>query len=425
MAASNKPAPVIPEALAPNAHVAKQYENWIYPAPIMDLNAPEHKSRRDGGDFERNWFTFWPNEAPREDLDVLVAGCGSNAAARYAFNHPKARVTGLDLSSSSLAHEQYLKDKHKLNNLTLQQGRLEDVAAMGKKFDFIDCSGVLHHLPDPVSGLKALGSVLKDNGTIAIMVYGQYGRTGVYMLQEMFRLMGLGQTAADVAVVKQTLAALPARHAVQDYASRTRDTKYDAGLVDNFLHRQDRAYTVKQCIEFAEEAGLSFMNWWDNILYYPEGQLTPGSEFFQRVNAMDEQSIWEYMELYNGTLGQHAFAVCKPQRDAKTYKLDFTGSAFMNYIPVSRSAIAPAKAGTSPEMIAAGSIAIQRPTFPAFQLTPVLSAIYKQIDGKKTVSECFDAAGAAAGPAADKEVICRTAFRYLWRLSHIFLRLPA
>ena len=129
MATSNKPIPATPDALAPNAHVAGQYEKWVYPAPIMDLNAPEHKARRDGGDYERNWYTFWPNESPREDLDVLVAGCGSNAAARYAFNHPKARVTGLDLSSSSLAHEQYLKDKHKLENLDLHQGRLEDVAA--------------------------------------------------------------------------------------------------------------------------------------------------------------------------------------------------------------------------------------------------------------------------------------------------------
>jgi SAM-dependent methyltransferase len=129
-----------------NSPVARQYEKWVYPFPIADLDAPDARSKRDGGDFARNWHTFWPDRPPREDLDVLVAGCGSNAAARYAFNHPQARVTGVDLSSSSLAHEAYLKDKHHLRNLTLHQGRIEDVSSLDRDFDFIDVAGVLHHL---------------------------------------------------------------------------------------------------------------------------------------------------------------------------------------------------------------------------------------------------------------------------------------
>lgn len=68
------------------APVAKQYEKWVYPFPIQDLSKPEVRKKRDGGDYTTNWLTFWPNQEPREDLDVLIAGCGSNAAARYAFN---------------------------------------------------------------------------------------------------------------------------------------------------------------------------------------------------------------------------------------------------------------------------------------------------------------------------------------------------
>jgi len=419
-AAAETPQAIKPE-LAPNAHVARQYEAWVYPAPIMDLAAPEHKSRRDGGDFERNFYTFWPDREKREDIDVLVAGCGSNAAARYAFNHPKARVTGLDLSAASLAHEAYLKDKHNLTNLTLEQGRLEDVAKLGKTFDFIDCSGVLHHLPDPVSGLKALGDVLKPEGTLAIMVYGQYGRTGVYMLQEMFRLMDLGQTPEDVETVKQTLAALPARHAVQDYAARTRDTKYDAGLVDNFLHRQDRAYTTAQCVEFAEAAGMKFMHWWDNVLYYPDGQLNLSSPLYKKVSAMPEQGIWAYMELYNGTLGQHAFTVCRKERPESSYKINFDSDALLDYIPVARAVAAPPKPG-----IMEGAMCVRRGEYPVFTLSPVVAALFRQIDGKKNVRECLAASGLAEklGSPAEQLVAARTAFRHLWRLSHIFLRLP-
>ncbi len=405
------------ESATESGAVASQYEKWVYPFPIADLDAPDVRARRDGGDFERNWYTFWPDRAPREDLDVLVAGCGSNAAARYAFNHPKARVTGIDLSSASLAHEAYLKDKHRLDNLTLRQARIEDVASLARDFDFIDASGVLHHLPDPVGGLRALARVLRPEGTISVMVYGQYGRTGVYMLQEMFRLLGLGQTEQDVVAVKQALASLPKHHAIQDYIGRAPDLKYDAGLVDSFLHRQDRAYTVAQCLDFARQAGTTFMHWWENILYYPEGQLNVNHDFYRRVNALPEQSIWQFMELFNGTLGQHNFCVCHPARPTSSYQINFGTGAFMDYVPILRCREVAPKAD-----VPAGCIAVERKPRPAYTLSAPASALFRQIDGTKSVRECFAASGL---DSKDPESICRATFQYLWRLSYIFLRVPS
>ena len=405
------------ESATESGAVASQYEKWVYPFPIADLDAPDVRARRDGDDFERNWYTFWPDRAPREDLDVLVAGCGSNAAARYAFNHPKARVTGIDLSSASLAHEAYLKDKHRLDNLTLRQARIEDVASLARDFDFIDASGVLHHLPDPVGGLRALARVLRPEGTISVMVYGQYGRTGVYMLQEMFRLLGLGQTEQDVVAVKQALASLPKHHAIQDYIGRAPDLKYDAGLVDSFLHRQDRAYTVAQCLDFARQAGTTFMHWWENILYYPEGQLNVNHDFYRRVNALPEQSIWQFMELFNGTLGQHNFCVCHPARPTSSYQINFGTGAFMDYVPFLRCREVAPKAD-----VPAGCIAVERKPRPAYTLSAPASALFRQIDGTKSVRECFAASGL---DSKDPESICRATFQYLWRLSYIFLRVPS
>jgi SAM-dependent methyltransferase len=403
-----------------NSAVAQQYEKWVYPLPIMDLSVPEVGRMRDSSDPKDNFYTFWPSQPCRDDLDILIAGCGSNAAARYAFNHPNASVVGVDLSSSSLAHEAYLKDKHRLDNLTLRQARLEDVSALGRDFDFIEVSGVLHHLPDPVIGLKALGGVLRPHGAIAIMVYGKYARTGVYMLQEMFRLMGLGQSEDDVATVRQTLASLPKRHLIHDYASRTRDVKYDAGLVDTFLHRQDKAYTVADCLELTRQAGMCFMSWWDNILYYPDGQLVMGSPFYSKVNAWPDESIWQFMELYNGTLGQHCFCVCRPDRPDSSYKIDFSSNAFMDYIPVLRCQEAAAKPDARKNCVA-----VQRHPWPAYVLNPVTSALFKQIDGTKSIRDCFESAKLPAGNADDSETICKVAFQHLWRLSYIFLRIPS
>ena len=54
-------------------------------------------------------------------------------------------------------------------------------------FDQIVCTGVLHHLADPDVGLSALRSVLKPDGAMQLMVYAPYGRTGIYMLQDILQ----------------------------------------------------------------------------------------------------------------------------------------------------------------------------------------------------------------------------------------------
>src|SRR5205823_2182815 len=147
----------------------------------------------------------WPRAPYREDLDILVAGCGTVAAACYAYLYPRARVVGIDISAASLAHEEYLKKKHSLDNLSLRQCRLEEARSLEADFDFIATHGVLHHLTEPVAGLRALRDVLRPEGVIAIMVYARYGRAGVYMLQELFRILELSQNVRGVEVVKHAL----------------------------------------------------------------------------------------------------------------------------------------------------------------------------------------------------------------------------
>jgi 2-polyprenyl-3-methyl-5-hydroxy-6-metoxy-1,4-benzoquinol methylase len=166
--------------------VKAQYEQWIYPKPIGDLEAWLAGGTFSIGDPRDCGDIFWPASGYREGMNILVAGCGANQAARFALQHPTARVTGIDLSEASLAHEEKLKAKHRLDNLTLHQMRLEEVTKLGQTFDFIAASGVLHHLPDPVAGLQALGGVLDRDGVIFIMVYGRYGRAPVYMMQELY-----------------------------------------------------------------------------------------------------------------------------------------------------------------------------------------------------------------------------------------------
>ena len=166
------------------------YERYPYPRPIDSLE----KYRRFGQDRQSrrvDYHLFWPARPYREDLSILIAGCGTSQAAKHALRWPAAQVTGIDFSATSVRSTEELKRKYNLDNLQVRQLPIERVSDLETSFDQIICTGVLHHLADPDAGLSALRGVLKPDGAMHLMVYAPYGRAGIYMLQEFCRRIGI------------------------------------------------------------------------------------------------------------------------------------------------------------------------------------------------------------------------------------------
>ena len=87
----------------PEDPVARQYERWAYPTACSDLAAmPFDSPHLRYQSLKKLFALFWPERSYREDLEILVAGCGTIAAACYAYLFPKARVVGIDVSSTSV-----------------------------------------------------------------------------------------------------------------------------------------------------------------------------------------------------------------------------------------------------------------------------------------------------------------------------------
>jgi SAM-dependent methyltransferase len=399
--------------------VAQQYERWAYPTPCQDLSTLSFDSPNVRfQNFRKLSPLFWPERPYREDVDILVAGCGTVAAAGYAYLHPKARVVGIDISAASLAHEELLKQKHGLERLTLQQCRVEDVASLGATFDFITSHGVLHHLADPVAGLRALGGVLRRDGVIDLMVYAPYGRTGVYMFQELFRLMGLGQTPRDVQTVKDALACLGPQHPLRRYLAVALDLNADEGLVDTFLHARDRAFSVGQCLDLVEQAGLVFQGWQDSGLYHAEGRLSPTSPLWPQFDRLDDRRLWQAIELYDGTIPGHWFLACGPDRDPAGYRVQFDDEAFLGYVPVLRIS-----QSTPADPLRRASATIARPPFPPLPLDDWQVAVLSRVGGSRPVADCLRAAAGPAGPIDVSRA--RRLFRLLWRVGYVMFRIGA
>jgi SAM-dependent methyltransferase len=195
--------------------VARLYTEWSYPEPIADMAAAISSGYLQQGDPRFFAPLYWPERRNLAGTKILIAGCGTNQAAYYAMRLPETSVTAIDLSLPSLQHTQFLKERHGLDNLNLRQMNLLDVARLDSgPYDLIVSTGVLHHLPDPDVGLRALRDVLAPDGVMNLMVYGRYLRVGVYMLQEAFRRLGCSHSLDDVALVRATLQVLPPHHSV-------------------------------------------------------------------------------------------------------------------------------------------------------------------------------------------------------------------
>ena len=157
-------------------------------------------------------------------------------------------MTWLDRSASSLKIAQARAAARGLTNIVWQQRSLLDLPGSGLgPFDYVDCCGVLHHLPDPAEGLRALLSVLAPGGGLGLMVYAPHGRTGVYMVQDALRLLAPADEtpAARLDVAKRVMRHLPEtawlrrNGFLDDHVNGG-----DAGLYDLLLNPRDRAFTV-------------------------------------------------------------------------------------------------------------------------------------------------------------------------------------
>lgn len=281
-----------------------QYQKWIYPSPVQDIAEAVSNGWIDFGDPKLIWPLYWPDLPSTKKIKILIAGCGAHQAAYYAYTNPNCDIFGFDISGSAIQHHEFLKSKHNLYNLDVKQCSLENYSAE-HKFDLIICTGVLHHLENPLSGLCILKKHLAEKGKINLMVYGKYPRIGVYMMQQVFGLLQLQQTNEDLKTVKDILQLLPNWHHVSDFVQKSPDMKFDAGIVDIFLHRTDRAYTVDEVFALINDADLEFIDWTDR-LHYSINALIPTSHYlYSHVSNLNLQQRATFVELICQTIATH------------------------------------------------------------------------------------------------------------------------
>ena len=391
------------------AEVAAFYEHHPYPPPEDDIVArgrlwDDQRRRADT-------LLFWPDAPYRADRSILVAGCGTMQAARYAARWPQAQVVGIDLSATSIAFTRELKRRHALDNLEARQLPIERAAELGHAFDHVVCTGVLHHLPDPDAGLRALEGMLAAAGAMHLMVYAPYGRAGVYMLQDYCRRLGVGATPREIADLAASLKALPMDHPLVPLLRSSPDFADKAALADALLHPCDRAYSAPEVLAFLDRGGLAFGRWVRQAPYLPQCGAVASAPHAARLAALPARDQYAALELFRGTMVRHALVAYRKDQPNPAAVVTFDGDAWPGYTPVRLPDTLALRERLPP---GAAAVLVNRSHTYNDLYLPIDAQrlrLYEAIDGRRSIAEICRERGDRA--------VARAFFQQLWRWDHV------
>jgi SAM-dependent methyltransferase len=302
---------------ATQSRVKKQYEQLPYP-----FRNPEDEKRRmvvtglDDLTVVNHWCFHGKKDFTKPGR-ILIAGGGTGDSVVYLAHQLRkspVELVYVDLSEASMKVAQArVKVRGLERKVTWILGSLTELDQYGVgQFDYINCSGVLHHLPDPVVGLRSLRACLKPDGALGIMVYAQYGRTAVYHMQALFQqlLKGVDDCDEKLAVARQVFSQLPSSNWYfrgQDLFPSIEMTD-DTELYDLFLHSQDRAYTVPQLHDFLTQAKLHLVQFTGEFrLWYDPAHAFSDPAMLERVRSQPVAAQQAICEVLWGCIHKHSF----------------------------------------------------------------------------------------------------------------------
>jgi SAM-dependent methyltransferase len=378
--------------------VRAQYEALPYPARDPRDEAIRLITGTPSHILEINHYLFAGRLNFTRPFRALVAGGGTGDACimlaqQLADRRCPAEVVYLDLSTASREICEARAKIRGLRNIQFLTGSLLDLPSMNVGlFDYIDCTGVLHHLPDPTAGMKALSSVLLPEGGVGVMLYGQYGRSGVYPLQELLRTIAPPSMALEdrIAMAKRLIRFLPTTNLFRrNPYLNDHVTGGDAGLYDLLLHSCDQAYTVPEIGKLAADAGLRVVAFLEPVRYEPATYMSD-PVIARQASSLPLLERAAFAERLSGNLRTHVFYATRAGFDTVARPEDTSA------IPVLRDMDAQKLAGG----LQPGSpLVANLDGFPwRAQLPALAPRIISQFDGRRTVAEIYTSLGAQGGP---------------------------
>jgi SAM-dependent methyltransferase len=246
-------------------------------------------------------------------IRILDAGCGTGVSTDYLCHlNPGAEVLAVDISAGALdvARERLRRSggAEQVQSLRQEQRSLLDLDDEGC-FDYINSVGVLHHLRDPLAGLKALGQRLAPHGLLHLFLYADAGRWEIHRTQKVLELLEAGVGADGLRLGRELLSELPETNRLRRTHEQrwAIDTHADANFADMYLHPQETSYDLERLMALIESSGLYFAGFSNPSVWDP-ARLLKG-DLLSRAQSLPPSDQWALVEQLDPDISHFEFFV--------------------------------------------------------------------------------------------------------------------
>lgn len=309
--------------------IKNMYEKYPYP-PVEEKNI---KFKR--ANLKIMNYICYNGEKDFDNFSILVAGCGTGdtvmAFALQLQYYTNCEIIGVDISKTSLDIAQQRIDKLKYSNLTIKlyQKSILDIDFINQ-FDFIDCCGVLHHIPNHLEALSKLEKALKPDGCLEIMVYSKIARDYLYLFQELLNKFNADSIENKIKVYKKLYTQLPNNHLfkIKEHLVRDHILYQDVGIADELLHPYNIGFHIDEIPHWLSSSNLKILDFSDYSGRW---------KYFHQIPKIDYHhlstiEIAKTNELFFGDIINHHVYVGKQSHQMKPTIDDLENIILLNFI---------------------------------------------------------------------------------------------
>ena len=207
-----------------------------------------------------------PNKIESNDKfnspNILIAGCGTGKHIFIAQNYLNAKIFVVDLSKASLAYAKRKTDELGIDNVEFLQADILQLENLNRKFDLIESVGVLHHMQDPLKGLKILLNLLEPHGFLKLGLYSEIARNHIIEVKKLIKKNNFKSSINDIRNFRQIVINDEKDKSLKKIYEKT-DFYSTSAIRDLLFHVQEHHYKLDELKEILLDFNLEFLGFAD------------------------------------------------------------------------------------------------------------------------------------------------------------------
>ena len=190
--------------------------------------------------------------------NILIAGCGTGSHPISATRYKNANILGIDLSLASLGYAKRKVNELNHKNINFLQADILQLTKLNKKFDVIESSGVIHHMKDPIEGLKILLEILEPHGYLRLGLYSEIARQNVVKARKFIKDNNYKNNIKDIKFFRKAIINNDGDKLLNTL-TQSEDFYSTSAVRDLLFHVQEHRFTIPQISEILINFKLEFL----------------------------------------------------------------------------------------------------------------------------------------------------------------------